>query len=372
MATIDSTEPSKAAPGGRYVLLDAMRGIAAIIVMLGHFGWSVGLEKYITPHYYLAVDFFFLLSGFVIADAYLGRIQNGRMDFGAFVLARLVRLYPMIFVGTCLGFVIALFLEARHLTALTYPVLTIQFAAGLMLEPFLPSDGTGPIVFRFPQNSPIWSLFWEIIANMGFAAVALRARPSTWYVITAVFALILVPYCLTHNGLTRGPREWAGGFTRVGFFFFCGICLWQIRQNIRLPKITAWPLIAVLIMLLIPPLLPHVNMLYDLGVAMICFPAIILLASQAQPPRGLEAVSEWLGAISYPLYALHYPLMPIFKLCFEALGSSWLASLVVVAAAVSLVLVTSYVMLVWFDEPIRAWLRRRLAIRPRARAQTAP
>lgn len=100
---MQQTSPLSSKP--RYEILDGLRGVAAMIVVAFHL-----IETYfegqpvIQPlnHGYLAVDFFYMLSGFVIGYAYDDRW--GRMTTGLFFKRRLVRLHPMLMFGTLLTY----------------------------------------------------------------------------------------------------------------------------------------------------------------------------------------------------------------------------------------------------------------------------
>lgn len=87
----------------RYEILDGLRGVASVIVVLFHLleTYSAGPAYQVINHGYLAVDFFFVLSGFVIGYAYDDRWN--RMTTWGFFKRRLVRLHPMVLMGTVLG-----------------------------------------------------------------------------------------------------------------------------------------------------------------------------------------------------------------------------------------------------------------------------
>lgn len=126
--------------------LDGLRGVAALIVVIYHRRfWVAGFEDW---HGYLAVDFFFLPSGFVISHAYGGRLASGQLSPDRFAVARVIRLYPLIVLGAVLGtvsFVIEgvqkswLGLGLRALDAL-------PFGGAALPQPFL--LGSGPIDLR--------------------------------------------------------------------------------------------------------------------------------------------------------------------------------------------------------------------------------
>src|SRR6202790_2270034 len=86
-----------------YPILDGLRGTAAIMVVIYHLfeAYFPVVGHHPTPHGYLAVDFFFLLSGFVVGYAYDDRW--GRMGLRGFLARRLIRLHPMVILGSVIG-----------------------------------------------------------------------------------------------------------------------------------------------------------------------------------------------------------------------------------------------------------------------------
>lgn len=105
MKNISSAAFSDTKP--HYELLDGLRGVAALLVVFYHIfeGLSFaagGTLITVINHGYLAVDFFFILSGFVIGYAYDDRLGKS-MSLGNFFKRRLIRLHPMIVMGSCAG-----------------------------------------------------------------------------------------------------------------------------------------------------------------------------------------------------------------------------------------------------------------------------
>jgi peptidoglycan/LPS O-acetylase OafA/YrhL len=86
----------------RFSALDAIRGIGAVAVMLLHFASLNGLSW--MPRAWIAVDLFFILSGFVLMHSYSQKITDGRLNFLAFFKIRLIRLMPLYLVGLVLGY----------------------------------------------------------------------------------------------------------------------------------------------------------------------------------------------------------------------------------------------------------------------------
>ena len=143
-------------------LLDGLRGIAALIVMFRHTGYFWG--GWTIPQSYLAVDLFFVLSGVVVANAYEARLRAGLAP-ARFALLRLIRLYPLYLLGSLIGLVpVVAALLGLAPSSLASPLPLVLLAAALLLP--LVSDPN-----LFPLNTPAWSLFFEMLANLAYAAM---------------------------------------------------------------------------------------------------------------------------------------------------------------------------------------------------------
>lgn len=121
---------------------------------------------------YLAVDLFFMLSGFVIALNYNDKIISG-LGVTKFFQLRLLRLYPTYFVGAVLGIfrqIGGVLLGLPHSLSVTQQILAGICAIAML--PF-PYAGDEPISL-FPLNNPSWSLFLEFVVNIAFAFVLFR------------------------------------------------------------------------------------------------------------------------------------------------------------------------------------------------------
>lgn len=354
----------------RYTLLDGMRGVAAIAVMMLHLGWQVDLQTVLFPHAYLAVDFFFMLSGFVIAGSYERRLADGGMSVGKFIVLRIFRLYPMIILGTVVAVIIRLFLAGGDPGDYVSNHLFAAAVANMALEPVLFFPGEHFAEFRFPLNNPMWSLFWELLVNILFACAVVwkGAGARTWYVITILGVLLLIPFALTHNGLGRGDHEWLGGLVRVTFAFFCGVAIWHLRPYLQRIIMPVALQLAVLLLVLACPLLPHINALFDIGVALCIFPVVIAAACNSRLSARSTAVASWLGGISYPLYALHYPFMSVIENAYRKGSWTPVEALVNVIVIGTLMVVVSHLVLVMIDEPVRGGLRSMLVKRTKPRA----
>ena len=306
-------ESSAAAPDRhRLEGLDALRGIAALMVLLFHVEYAFALQ----PHFqraYLSVDFFFLLSGMVMARQYEGRFP----DTAAFLRKRMARLWPVMAVGALLGTMVF---------APQMPPLGAVMAClmGLLLVPWLGSDKG-----LFPLNPPAWSILFELFANALHAAV-LHRLPTRW--LLAISALCGAILLAKAPNLDLGAvREFAAlGVPRVMMSYALGVALWRLRE--RLPRVPAWAGMVLLPAAIIALPRTALTPLYgDLGFALIAAP-LTLIAGLS--PLGFGR-SVWirLGWLSFPLYAVHYPvLMFVGKFTgplpamLAALGVAWAAA----------------------------------------------
>ncbi len=332
----------------RFLVLDGMRGIAAFAVLWWHagFGFSAGFYP---RHGYLAVDFFFALSGFVVAHAYAARIQVG-LSFWAFARLRLIRLYPMIFAGGVLG-------------ALAYNPgwdggITKLFwldASSFLLLPL----GLAFHEATFPVNIPVWSLFFELLANAVYWAAA--RRPNTdaarAVLLIAVSSVLLggIAYLaggLSNVGVSSAPAFLAG-FPRVAVSFTLGVLIFHTRLHERLPRLPDFCVAVVLASLLLMPPCPW---WYDMACVLLAFPLLLCLGAQARETQHLHRLWYWCGALSYPLYIIHEPVLrAMFRLHGGQHGACLLAMFLAVAAA--------WLLLRLYDEPLRrrlntGWTRR--------------
>ncbi|MEO9228114.1 MAG: acyltransferase [Devosia sp.] len=335
----------------RFVALNALRGVAALAVVQRHgFAFLGGVPL---PASYLAVDFFFLLSGFVLAHAYDCRLDNS-MSTWEFMRARLLRLYPVYLLALLLAVVLAI-------ATGSYPM--AAFAAALL---FLPDFWVSHFLW-FIQ--PSWSLTWELIANLPFALFRRRLGPVL-FILTAATALILLTlFAFARGSLDAGyygPTA-VGGLVRVFFSFPLGVILYRNRATIGAwsPRWATWPTIALLLLLLSLPTSPGLIALRDLAIVVVAFPTLLLFASRAAPRPATARIADALGDLSYPIYVLHAPLIGMVgSLCLAAGLSLERAPL-----PAGLAVLGGFMLLSWFvdryvDRPIRRALYNSSAAQP--------
>lgn len=347
---------------GRNHLFDMLRGVAALLVVMYHFGPTSALP---VDSGYLAVDMFFVLSGYVIAQSYEGRLSAG-MGFGGFMTARLIRLYPLL----ALGAVIGLGREVCKIV-LAHPdkLLPVQLAiAGVTNLLILPAPiGRG---FLFPLDGPLWSLFFEIIANIVFVLGAYRFRNSALKLIILISGALLV-YAI-YRCRTAGPgwswdSAWAG-FARVGFGFTLGHLFYRLFPPQPSRRKTWWVLVlvAAIAILLIVPTPSHLFGAIWKAASLALCPLAVLIATRIEVPDSMSRFAGFLGDMSYPLYAIHVPLKYFMDYFLRRHGvpDQWLV------IEVPVLLIASYLAARFYDAPIRKRLTTRMAVRESAPPQT--
>lgn len=344
-------------------LLDGLRGIAALIVMWRHTGYFWG--GWTIPQSYLAVDLFFVLSGVVVANAYEARLRGGLAP-ARFALQRLIRLYPLYLLGSLLGLIpVAAALLGLLPSALATPLPLVLLAAALLL----------PLVSEpnlFPLNSPAWSLFFELGANLAYAAVLryLGSALLAAIMLVSALGLALALQADPERGLHGGysPATLHLGLWRVGYGFFAGVALLRyFNSGSRAPLrrgTRAWLCGALVLACLLAVLLARPSAAlrpwFDLAAVTVAFPLLIYLAMGCRLAGRAARACALLGAISYPLYVLH---VPLGRLVNGALGQLLPGAPPPVMAVAGLVFMSVLLPLCWlldqrFDAPLRRWLRR--------------
>lgn len=328
-----------------FLTLDAMRGIAALAVVIFHARsafpglWFPG---------YLAVDLFFMLSGFVIAHAYDDRLRAG-MTTMAFTRVRLIRLYPMFIVGALLGSLLAA-LSWPNANGADLSAGHIALATALSLF-FLPN----PVTTSLFLTGPLWSLFYEMVANIAYAALHRFSRLIVLIAICAVCLLGLVITAVAKNQIDLGSllREAPWGILRVGYGFCAGVILYRLRH--RMPsfrRLPTWAVPAATGLFLLLPIPRAFDGAYGIVFIAVIAPALVIAGSQVEPGPRQARVYEWLGALSYPLYAIH---RPVLRITFAGGALGVPAPLIAVATIIGLMFVCPLIVR-YYDTPVRAWL----------------
>jgi peptidoglycan/LPS O-acetylase OafA/YrhL len=361
-----SASPDRTATGKEHFeVLDGLRGVAALLVVLFHIqGITVNWDgaKVFFHHAPLAVDFFFALSGFVIGYAYDDR--RGEMTAGRFFALRLIRLHPMVIVGVLLGFASYLLDPyAGTAQAVSWSRLLIALGMGLLVLPSwsLPNRWTD----THPLNGPCWSLFQEYLGNIAYAFVLRRLPTRVLGALAALSAVGLIG-CAVHFGTLDCGSAWDHPWmapVRLCFPFLTGLWLYRVRA--RLPRITLGylPLALILTAIVIFPTLPEMggiklNGLYEGLCVVLLFPAIIVAGAHSAAGRGMMGLCKASGRISYPIYVTHFPFLYVWMNYVANEHPSSGRMFVIGAALVPFLLLVAWAALVFWDEPVRARLRK--------------
>lgn len=358
-----------------YQILDGLRGVAAIIVVFFHLSEPLAgshLDN-VVNHGYLAVDFFFLLSGYVIGYAYDDRWN--KLTIGGFLRRRFERLQPLVVLGMTLGAIGFYFTDSTIWPLIhTVPAgkLIVVMLIGWTILPIPLSMDIRGWQEMHPLNSVGWSLFFEYIANILYA-LGLRKlsnKALTYFVLLA--AAVLLHYALTNpngdvtGGWTLNAEHLRVGITRTIFPFFAGLLLSRITRPSRVKNAFVWCSLLVAVVLLMPRIggATHLwmNGLYEAFCIIIIFPLIVYIgASGIVHNKTEERICKFLGDLSYPLYMTHYVLV-YFYVAWVSNHSGitlWQAlpyALLTFAGAIGL----AYASLKLYDEPVRVWLRKKL------------
>lgn len=356
-----------------YQLLDGLRGVAALMVVWYHVGEGFATSPIDQRfnHGYLAVDFFFILSGFVIGYAYDDRW--GRMSLKEFFRRRLIRLHPMVIMGAVIG---ALTFCVQGCvrwdgTSVGLSSLLLALFLGMFLLPACPGAGcevrgNGEM---FPLNGPAWSLFFEYIGNI-FYALVLHRLPTRWLAavvgisgggLLAFGVFNLSGYGHLGVGWSLGEYNFLGGMLRMLFSYSMGMLMARNFKPLRIRGSFWIGTILLGVFLAVPHVddMEHLwmNGLYDSFCILVVFPCIVYMsASEQKNDRHTVRISQFLGDISYPLYMVHYPFMYLFYAWVWDNHVPYVQALPVAFGVIIVSIAVAYLCMRFYDLPLRRWL----------------
>ena len=373
----------------RYEILDGLRGVAALMVVIFHLfeTYSKGPAFQIVNHGFLAVDFFFVLSGFVVGYAYDDRWD--RMTTWGFFKRRLTRLHPMVIAGTLVG--AALFFFSGNAFPQTQEVELWKFALCLVMGLLIIPCGTGLDIRGWGEvnsfNGPVWTLTLEYIGNILYAFILRRLPKIALAVLCAccafftldltmgwnVFGLLPEPQYNVIGGWSLSPDQIYIAFTRLLYPFLCGLLISRILPSHRSESNPSgspihlkggfwWCGLAIVVLLAMPCIGGKQGVadgLYQALCILLLFPLIVLVGAGSRTTDAKStAVCKWLGGISYPIYITHYPLIYMQMDWVAQHQGAPLWQHVAVAAGV----LFTAIILAWglqkaYDEPVREWLK---------------
>ncbi len=364
-----------------YEILDGLRGVAALVVVVFHvveIHAGGDHAKQIINHGYLAVDFFFLLSGYVISYAYDDRW--GQMTLKDFFKRRLIRLQPMIVVGSIVGALLFYFQASPGMgwgiisETPVWKLLVVTVIGATLFPVWRGFDirGWGEM---HPLNGPAWSLFFEYIANVLYALFLRRTSKMVLSILMVIAGAVTVQYLLTcpSGDIIGGwniadPEQVRIGFTRLAFPFLAGLLLARVGKLKYNSHAFLFASVLLVVLLAIPrvggPDQNWMNGLYECFCIMIMFPFIVWMGAGGKVTgKKASKVCKFLGDISYPIYITHYPLAYIYMAYVvngnRTMEETWPYGLLTIVAAIAV----AYLSMRFFDLPVREWLRKRFLVK---------
>lgn len=356
-----------------YEILDGLRGVAALMVIIFHLLeiYSGGKhELQIINHGYLAVDFFYVLSGFVIGYAYDERWNS--MSLVGFFKRRLIRLHPLIILGMIIGAIGFYFSASPTLfpTINQVPLsnLIVIMLIGFTLIPVPTSMDIRGWGEMHPLNGPGWSLFFEYIANILYAIILRKLSNQILTLLAASAAIALIHLAITHGDIIGGwsitKEQLHIGFVRLSYPFLAGLILSRIIKPYFIQNAFLWSSLLIISVLSVPRVGDgqHIwmNGLYDALSIIIIFPLIVFIGASGKinHPTTLK-ICNFLGDISYPIYITHFPFIYIYSSWVVDNNITFLEGLPMTIFVFFSTIIVAYLALKWYDIPIRKYLTRR-------------
>ncbi|PST83416.1 acyltransferase [Pedobacter yulinensis] len=341
-----------------FAILDGLRGVAALAVVIFHFMEIVKpnpADNFIA-HAYLAVDFFFCLSGFVMAYAYDDKLPS--LGTWNFFKLRLIRLHPLVIIGSVIGLVLFVTDPFSNLAEKYSSQILALFLTSCFMIPY-------PIVPErylnlFHLNAPTWSLFWEYIANIVYAFVLIRLGKKMLWVLL-VLAALAVCYEAWKTGFLSvgwGGDNVSGGAIRVSYSFLAGILIYRSNWIIK-TRLGFLPLAIVAMLIFMVPFDTKTSPFVDPLLIMFCSPLLVALGAGAVLRPAFDKLCRLSGELSYPLYMVHYPFIWIFYSYLEKFRPGMTEMGWITAIGTILLVLFAYVVMRWVDIPLRNFLRRR-------------
>ena len=381
----------------RYDILDGLRGVAALMVLLYHvfndaksfYVWPVSVNEFY--HSFMGVDFFFILSGFVMGYAYDKRLSNSylrkngvsssmgnaetSLTFWGFICRRLIRLHPMVVMGVLLGVVAFLIQGCTKWdgTEVTIQALMLVTLLGLFMIPSPSSIEVRGNTEAFPLNGPHWSLFFEYIGSLLYGLLLHRLSTKWLRVWVACSIISIAGYALLteDGGIAYGwssePMNLWGGALRMLYAYPMGLLMARVFRE-RQPKpiqghVFLLCSLALTVLLGLPSLGDKdADTIYQLVCIFSFFPTIIWYGARGVISGWQQRAVSFLGRLSYPLYAVHFPLVYLYITWvgsdghpYEGYSQPWVPALLTLAASVLI----ATLCLLFYDEPLRNWLNKK-------------
>ena len=301
--------PTVAEPGStRLVALDGLRGIAAIVVLMFHFEQSHGTRSVFASGY-LAVDFFFLRSGFVLVGPIEGRAHERSRGGLAIFAARFLRFWPLMALGTAIG----------------AGVQFLDYSAGQVLPLLMLAWLSIPLAWQagdaFALNGPQWSLFVELVWNALHIVLLRRLSTPVLLAVSLAFGLVVTlgGSFLTTQAIGREYDEIVIGLVRAGFAYPLGIAIGRQQHLLRsIPPVAGWIAPSLLVGAIVVPTTLGIDGAVAELLARAAFVVVLVLGIRSRLSESVARTMTWLGAISFPLYAVHAPILNLADMAGRA------------------------------------------------------
>ena len=338
-----------------FEILDGLRGVAALSVVTFHFmEWVYAdYSANFIGHGFLAVDFFFCLSGFVIGYAYDNRIA--KMGILEFFKSRLIRLHPLVIAGSVLGLLAFLFDPfGGHPELYSTGKIILAFICSLLLIPLPAIADRSFNLFSF--NAPSWSLFWEYVANIVYAFVLYKVSRGYLLLLTILSAVVICIVCYHSGNLMggwSGPTFWDGS-ARISYSFLAGLLVYRYNWIIK----NKLGFIGVALLLFLSFIMPFSkwNWLSEPLVVLFYFPLLIALGAGATLTPGFKKVCIFSGKISYPLYMTHYAVIWMFGNYYASHKPATMQLTLIIITGLIILVVAAYLVMIIYDIPVRKYL----------------
>jgi len=340
-----------------YRTLDGMRAVGAFLVVMRHVPVFFGPIR--VPESFLAVDLFYLVSGFVVAHAYGERLRSGS-SLWTFMKTRIIRLYPLYLFGLGLGLISAMIAVITDPHGWWRPYKVVEAVlTGLVLIPMFPGLGASGSAL----DGPTWTLLPELVVNFIYAAFVKLMNAWVLLLIMLVAGAAVV-YGQLHAGtldIGYNPTDQWAAIARAGYSFFAGVLVFRLVGTGETPSaLISWGSVALVGLILAWRPGHHMISEYEIGAVLVAFPLLLAVGARFEPGPLTSRVFSYIGLMSYGIYIIHQPighlLEPYLKGAFAVphdwralpYGAAFLAGLVAIAGILDKV----------YDGPIRAVLRR--------------
>lgn len=366
-ANVEKIDPSLLKTKRHFDILDGLRGVAALAVVLFHF-MEIAISSYTNnpiAHTYLAVDFFFCLSGFVIGYAYDNRIE--KMGVAEFFKSRLIRLHPLVIFCSVLGLLTFLFDPfGGNPEQYSASRVCLIFLCSILLIPFPTMRERYFTPFSF--IAPAWSLFWEYIANIFYAFILCRISVRYLRILILISAVALCCVSYRSGNLAGGwaAKNFWDGSARIAYSFSAGLLVYRSNWIVK-TKLGFIGLSALLFLSFLIPFSKQWNWYADPIVVLFYFPLLVALGAGATLTERFERLCVFLGKISYPLYMIHYAVIWMFIHYYKSHKPTTPQVVLIITIAMILLLVFTYLVTVLFDNPVRKYLtnkRKQKSLQP--------